>query len=149
MLRPLTEHDLPILLTIEHATQPFPWTEDIFRHCLGAHGSQAWGYLTDRQLSAFVFFSLSPPGESHLLNLCVTPTYQRQGIASCLLQHAISIATAADAKVMLLEVRRSNQAALALYQREGFHQIGERKHYYRGPAGGEDAIVCAMELGLT
>lgn len=148
MLRRLVFSDLARLLVIERETQPSPWTPEIFVHCLGDHGCEAYGYEQEGLLSGFVFVSLRLPEEAHLFNLCVIPSAQRQGIGSRLLLHAISIATAANAKVMYLEVRRSNQVALALYHRLGFNQIGERKNYYPCPEGREDAITCAIELGM-
>jgi ribosomal-protein-alanine N-acetyltransferase len=44
-----------------------------------------------------------------------------------------------------LEVRRSNSAALALYQRSNFQVVGERANYYRGKDGREDAILMRWE----
>jgi ribosomal-protein-alanine N-acetyltransferase len=47
---------------------------------------------------------------------------------------------------MLLEVRATNQPALALYAQQGFAEIGRRRGYYPAEAGREDAIVMAREL---
>jgi ribosomal-protein-alanine N-acetyltransferase len=43
-------------------------------------------------------------------------------------------------------VRPSNLAAIRLYQRLGFEQIGIRRGYYQAPDGREDAIVLKLEL---
>ena len=46
---------------------------------------------------------------------------------------------------LTLEVRASNQAAIALYEKHGFHQAGLRKGYYQHPR--EDAIIMTREFG--
>ena len=52
----------------------------------------------------------------------------------------------AGVDMMLLEVRRSNQSAIDLYQDEGFHELGVRKGYYPSDSGREDAIILAKYL---
>jgi ribosomal-protein-alanine N-acetyltransferase len=48
---------------------------------------------------------------------------------------------------LLLEVRVSNHAAIALYQNEGFREIGQRPGYYPAANGREDARVLTRALG--
>lgn len=149
MLRRLSAEDLKALHAIEKASQPAPWSAEIFSTCLDTDGCQIWGYDQKGFLSGFVVVSLKPLGEAHLFNLCVEPSSRRSGIATMLLDHAISTAVGSGAGVMFLEVRRSNAAAIALYTQKGFVRIGERKNYYPGPDGlREDAITFAMELGV-
>ena len=73
--------------------------------------------------------------ESEILNLGVTPSFRRQGIASALIGH-LAENHAGD---ILLEVRASNSPALALYRSLGFIVDGRRKAYYHRPV--EDAIL--------
>src|SRR3990167_770433 len=75
-----------------------------------------------------------------ILQLAVATPYQRQGIASALIQKMIAIisASAKNTPKIFLEVRNSNLAAIQLYQKMGFTLIGERKKYYRD---GEDAMT--------
>ena len=51
-----------------------------------------------------------------------------------------------QAEMMLLEVRGSNHNAIALYESQGFNEIGVRKGYYPAPNGKEDAIMFAKQL---
>jgi tRNA threonylcarbamoyladenosine biosynthesis protein TsaB len=79
---------------------------------------------------------------AHILVIAVAREHQRQGFASQLLAQIARSAQAQSAEGVLLEVRPSNDAALAFYAREGFNQIGVRRAYY--PAGRgkrEDAYV--------
>jgi ribosomal-protein-alanine N-acetyltransferase len=83
-------------------------------------------------------------GEAHLLNLCVSPQEQNQGIGRKLLEHVISVAKS-HADTMFLEVRPTNTAAIFLYESVGFNEIGVRKGYYPAKNGREDAIMFALE----
>jgi ribosomal-protein-alanine N-acetyltransferase len=83
----------------------------------------------------------------HLLNITVRPDLQGQGIGRYLLDKVCALAEAAGIHKILLEVRPSNQHALAVYQHAGFRTVGTRKKYY--PAAGsarEDAIVMRLQL---
>ena len=84
--------------------------------------------------------------ELHLLNICVAKAHQRQGIGLLLLQHLLDSGRRVKAQQVFLELRGSNTAAFSLYRSMGFEKIGERRNYYRDPAGNEDAIVMAVAL---
>ena len=58
----------------------------------------------------------------------------------------LQLARGRGAQRVFLEVRPSNPAAIALYHREGFNEIGRRPRYYPAKDGREDAIVMAKEL---
>ena len=68
------------------------------------------------------------------------------GYGSLLLQQLCEIARGRGAKLFFLEVRPSNAAALALYERHGFQCIGLRRDYYPAPAGREDALILGLSL---
>ena len=80
-----------------------------------------------------------------LCNMAVTVKHRRKGIAEQLLQEALLLAEQKKVERILLEVRESNEAALALYQKNGFQKIGVRKGYYSNPK--EDAVL--MECCLS
>lgn len=77
--------------------------------------------------------------ELHVNSLAVDPARRRQGIGSRLLRAVIAEATAQGARSATLEVRRSNSAALALYDAQGFVVEGVRPDYYQEPR--EDALI--------
>jgi ribosomal-protein-alanine N-acetyltransferase len=85
-------------------------------------------------------------GEAHILNLCVREEFRIVGFGRRLLEHMLERASASGISEAFLEVRPSNLAAIRLYQRLGFEQIGIRRGYYQAPDGREDAIV--LKLGL-
>jgi tRNA threonylcarbamoyladenosine biosynthesis protein TsaB len=85
---------------------------------------------------------MQAPDVAHVLVIAVAPDHQRQGHAQQLLAQITRSAQAQGAEGLLLEVRPSNDAALAFYAREGFNQIGVRRDYYPAGRGArEDAYV--------
>jgi ribosomal-protein-alanine N-acetyltransferase len=81
--------------------------------------------------------------EAEVLTLAVDPAARRQGIASALLRAAKAEMQAQGCLRVFLEVAIGNQAARALYQREGYFEVGRRRRYY---ADQSDAIVLRMNL---
>jgi ribosomal-protein-alanine N-acetyltransferase len=85
--------------------------------------------------------------ESHILNICIHPNWQRRGLGKKLIQRLLKVARQHGAESVLLEVRASNKAAQALYHQMGFTEVGLRRNYY--PAQNstrEDALLFTLEL---
>ena len=79
--------------------------------------------------------------ELHVLNVATRPERRRRGLARALMDHAVGYARAHRDKHILLEVRRSNLAAIALYRAIGFFAMGVRPRYYPDD---EDAIEMVL-----
>jgi ribosomal-protein-alanine N-acetyltransferase len=77
--------------------------------------------------------------EAHITILAVHPNYQRQGLGQVLLYALLQSAWQRGLEWATLEVRASNQVAIALYQKFGFSEVGKRKRYYQDT--GEDALI--------
>ena len=77
--------------------------------------------------------------EGYITNVAVFPEYRRQGVAAKILEIYLNFAQANRLAFLTLEVRPSNEAAIALYQRYGFEEVGRRKNYYDLPK--EDALI--------
>jgi len=144
LLRPLQWGDLDRIMEIELAAYPFPWTRGIFSDCIRV-GYDCWGLQVGRMLIGYTVQS-DVADENHLLNLCVDPGSRRQGFGRLLLENAIRIARLRGADSMFLEVRPSNQAGIALYERRGFELVGRRPDYYSASGGKEDALVMRLDL---
>lgn len=84
--------------------------------------------------------------EVEILDVAVRPAQRRRGCARRLIDALLTMASQRRAVRVVLEVRRSNAAALGLYRGLGFEVVGQRTRYYRD---GEDALVLArlVELG--
>lgn len=144
-LRPMADADLAQVLEIERRAYAFPWTDGIFRDCLKV-GYSAWLVVgPSDEVLAYSMMSMAV-GEAHVLNLCVDPSYHQQGLGRFLLAHLQGVARAAGMELMLLEVRKSNSAAIGLYTGMGFHKLGVRKGYYPAEQGSEDALLLGYNL---
>jgi ribosomal-protein-alanine N-acetyltransferase len=143
-IRALVHVDLDRIVEIERSAYPFPWSRGIFSDCLRV-GYDCWG-LQVRDVLIGYAIQTQAAGESHLLNLCVDPEWQRAGYGSILLEHAICHANLNDCSSMFLEVRPSNPVAIRLYEGRGFNIVGERRNYYRAEKGRETAIVMRLDL---
>jgi len=82
--------------------------------------------------------------EIHILSLATLPAHRRRGIATALLDATLDFARERQVRAVLLEVRRSNRAAIALYRAAGFSAMGIRAQYYADNQ--EDAIDMTLRL---
>jgi ribosomal-protein-alanine N-acetyltransferase len=147
LLRRLIDGDLDRIMEIELAAYPYPWTRGIFADCIKL-GYECWGLQAGDQLIGYCI-QTHAAGENHLLNLCIAPDWQKQGLGSLLLDHAIRLACRQNCHCIFLEVRPSNPAGIQLYEKNGFIIFGKWSDYYRSEQGKEDAIVMRRELGAT
>ncbi|HVR19196.1 MAG TPA: ribosomal protein S18-alanine N-acetyltransferase [Polyangiaceae bacterium] len=85
--------------------------------------------------------------EVHLLDLAVDESARRRGVARELVAALLGYARETAARLVLLEVRRSNAAAIGLYRSAGFTENGVRRAYYSD--NGEDALEMSIELTET
>lgn len=90
--------------------------------------------------------SQSVLGEADMMNLAVHPAHRRKGIGQMLITKLVEALTKQDVHCLTLEVRASNNPAIALYTRMGFVQVGLRRNYYRNPR--EDARILRKEWSL-
>ncbi len=142
--RPMTLADVELVLVNERRGYTHPWTEGIFRDCIKS-GYECWLLHYAEHLVGHAILSVAA-GESHLLNVCVHPDYQGNGLGRRLVEHMIEIARAGKARSIFLEVRWSNTVAYELYESMGFNEIGIRPDYYPSYVGREDARVLGMAL---
>lgn len=142
--RLMTQHDLLAVLEIENRSYEFPWSEGIFHDCM-RFGYSSWVVEHDGKLVAYAVMSMAVQ-ECHILNICVNPELQGQGIGRRFLHELLIIAQARKTDTIFLEVRPSNVQALSLYFSEGFNEIGVRKDYYPAKIGREDAVILAKTL---
>jgi ribosomal-protein-alanine N-acetyltransferase len=85
--------------------------------------------------------------EAEILSIGVEPNWQRAGLAAGLLEGLVRAARRGDAKRVFLEVAEDNAAAMALYRKLGFLEVGRRKRYYERPGSkAVDALILALTL---
>lgn len=137
-------NDLARVMEIEEIAYEYPWSQAIFRDCIKA-GYHCWVAEFENQVIGYAIF-INAVQECHLLNLCINPTLQGRGLGRKLLANVLSNAKDYNATCVFLEVRPSNKYAVALYESEGFNEVGVRKQYYPSDHGREDAVIYAKEL---
>lgn len=119
-----------------------PWARGPFEHELVAPFA-LWRVALERDAVIAYGGGWMIQGEYHLLNLAVAPGHRRNGLARALLEELLREAAKLNCREALLEVRRSNDAARALYEQFGFTAAGVRARYY---PNGEDAILYSKPL---
>ena len=77
--------------------------------------------------------------ERDICNVAVSPDFRGMGIGKALVGALIDDAKKTGASVVMLEVRKSNASAIALYEKAGFELVGQRKNFYNRPR--EDALL--------
>ncbi len=142
--RHMTAADLDVVVAIENTIYPHPWTRGNFSDSLAA-GYHCWIVECGGEIAGYSVV-MTAAGEAHLLNLSVAAPWQRRGIGRETLGFVTKLARDYGAAKILLEVRPSNAAAIALYSSAGFSEIAQRRGYYPHGAGREDAVVMQLEL---
>jgi len=140
-IRPMHEEDIKGVMDIENQAYNYPWSAQIFRDCLRV-GYCCWVMEHQQAIIAYGIMTVAV-GESHVLNLCVSPDYRSRGLGKRLMTHLLGVAHDHGADMTFLEVRPSNFAAIKLYMELGFDEIGIRRNYYPARMGREDALILA------
>lgn len=144
LLRAMSLADVEQVLNIELAVQAYPWTHGNFTDAL-SHGYLCYVDEEDGEIRGYAIL-MPTVDEAELLNIGVAAAWQRKGIGRAILDEMLAVACRKNMHRVFLEVRASNVAAMALYRRTGFAEIGVRRGYYRNGNGSEDAITMARDL---
>jgi ribosomal-protein-alanine N-acetyltransferase len=143
-LLPMQASDIGAVTMLEAQAQAFPWRTRHFTDALEA-GYPAWVLGQGGGILGFLVL-MRALDEAHILNVAIAPAHQGKGLGARLIRHGIDWSASQGAQRLYLEVRLSNQKALALYRHMGFVEIGQRKGYYPASAGREDGLVLCRDL---
>jgi ribosomal-protein-alanine N-acetyltransferase len=143
-VRGMVHEDIAQVSDVERRSYEFPWSHGVFRDCLLA-GYHCIVIERAEQVVGYAILSVAA-GEAHILNLCVNPKYRELGYGERLLNSIVEYAVSTEVREMFLEVRPSNESAIALYRKKGFRQISYRPEYYQATEGREDAAVFSKIL---
>lgn len=142
--------DLARLVEIERSAHAHPWSEAQLRRELGMAYSTilcaepaGGGGEGAGPLDAFIVYWVVHD-ELHVLDVATAPEARRRGLARALMLAALEDGARRGAARALLEVRRSNVPAIALYRALGFLHDTVRRRYYQD---GEDAVLMSLALG--
>src|SRR5213076_2109009 len=129
--------DLPQVIAIERRSFPTPWSLAMFVLELSKPGGVCLAARRDGVLVGYLICSRYDT-VWHVMNVAVDPDVRRTGVATTLLLELLERVGDEGAR-FTLEVRTSNAAAIALYERFGFRAAGTRRRYYQD--NGEDALI--------
>lgn len=116
------------------------WNLEQMRGSLALGTTQGWVAYEDEMPTGFVLYQATMR-EIEILTLCVSPSQRRQKIGESLMRYVIAAARKYGAERILLEVAVDNDAALGLYNRLNFREIGIRPAYYRRFGHTADAVM--------
>lgn len=145
-IRQAERRDLLDILRIEKASFPQPWPYTAFVRFLDDPGFLVATTSNNPSIVGYVVANTIPNHGrpiGHVKDLAVHPDYRRHGIADRLLDRVLSILTTQGVTRTKLEVRRSNESALALYEGHGFELRRVIPSYYDDS---EDALVLVADL---
>jgi len=143
ILRKMTSQDIDEIMQIEQKCFTLPWSRESY---LGELNNNFATYLVcdfEGEIAGYggiwVVFE-----DAHITNVAVDPDFRQSGMGAALMQELEQIARDKKAQQILLEVRPSNKAALAMYRNLGYFPTGLRQNYYSD--NGEDAIIMTKLL---
>ena len=144
-LRELRDDDLACVAAMERETFADPWSRRSLAETL--RQDYVRGLALEDESGTLIAYGLCTivEDEGEILNLAVQHAVRRQGLGRQLLDGLLETLRDAGVREAFLEVRRSNEPAIALYRSAGFQPLGVRPAYYVSPK--EDALTMALVLG--
>jgi ribosomal-protein-alanine N-acetyltransferase len=144
IIRKATEEDIEALYEIERECFTPSWTEGQLLHEVYSDKVYFVVAQDDTGLLGFALLFRLEGYEAEMYRMAVRGGARRRGVASELWDNVRKRAKKERVKKIFLEVRASNAAALALYEKHGFARVGLRKRYYDEPV--EDAVIMRLDL---
>jgi ribosomal-protein-alanine N-acetyltransferase len=146
-IRRLRETDIDEVVRIEREAFTTPWQAETFAGLMERDGVEltVMTKSDDEVVGYAILWCVLDQGE--LANIAIAAGHRGAGLGAHLLRHVLDVARARGVARVFLEVRASNRAALGLYSRFGFDEVGRRKNYYERPR--EDALVLRADLDVS
>ena len=142
----MSEDDIPAIAQMELDYFGVPWKEASIGHYLEQDNTMFVVAKHDSVVVGYIAL-MSILNESELISIAVHEEYRNMGIARELLDIAYDMLKKRGSDLIHLEVRESNEAAIRLYESEGFERDGLRKGFYDKPK--EDALLYTKHLNLS
>jgi ribosomal-protein-alanine N-acetyltransferase len=149
-VEPLRAADSAALARIHREDFVPPWDENDFETMLGddiMFGYKAVEIGKARSGAAGFVLARNISGEAEIITIAVARAHRRRGLGRLLMDAVLRELHGARAGALFLEVDEGNFAAVALYRKLGFREVGKRSAYYRSAAGmPTDALVMRRDL---
>jgi [ribosomal protein S18]-alanine N-acetyltransferase len=145
-VREASPADIPAMIVLARTSETAAhWHDDDYWRIFTSHAPARLALVLEAEsrVSGFIV-GARIAREWDIENVVISPLARRCGLGTRLLADFMQMVRSAGAEKVLLEVRESNRAARALYEKAAFVQAGRRKQYYSEPA--EDALVYRFEF---
>lgn len=141
-IRRADEKDICRVMEIENLSFRTPWTPGFFKHEL--YNPVSYFYILEIQdkLAGYVIFWIFK-NEAHIANIAIHPEWRRKSYGGRLLNWVLQFCRKRGVETISLEVNEMNRAALQLYTKTGFKQVGKRERYYENRY---DALILTKTL---
>lgn len=138
VIREMQKADLSQVCVIEKENFSLPWSEKSFEDSMGRDDTVFLVAVQGEMVVGYVgCYCIA--GEGEITNVAVKESHRKMGIGGALLEELYKKGKSLDTTEFFLEVRKSNEAAISLYTRQGFVKEGIRKNFYEQPV--EDAVI--------
>ena len=138
------KEDLDEIVKIENESHLTPWTKKNFIDSNNANN--LFKVLKNENDIIGYYIALFVEDECQLLNITVRLGLQKKGFGQLMIKNLFTDCRKRNAINIFLEVRKSNNAAIRLYEKNGFNEIGVRNNYYKNKEGKEDAILMGLSI---
>ncbi len=140
---PMNHSHIDSICELEKISFSSPWSREALEYQIDCSSSF---FLTacERESGRVIGYTgvQEIAGEAYITNVAVFPAYRRRGVAGALISKAASDSFERGCAFITLEVRRSNTAAVTLYEKLGFELSGARKNFYSDPP--EDGLIYTL-----
>ncbi len=144
VVKPMEKKHLAPIAKLEKLCFSEPWSQEALLESY-QHGTR---FFTAEKKGVFAGYAgvSAILDEAYITNVAVLPDFRRCGVATALLQAVFDFCRQRDSAFVSLEVRASNHAAVALYEKAGFQTVGRRPDFYRAPR--EDALIMTKTFDM-
>ena len=142
-IRDMTFDDIEEVVCIEKENFSVPWDENGFFSFMIREGTFFVCAEENGRITGYGGM-VSAADEADITNICVSKDRRNSGIGTAIVKSLFEKGRENGIKKIFLEVRKSNLAAVSLYEKLGFERLGVRKNYYEAPV--EDALTMIKEL---
>ena len=139
-VKPAEREHISQIAKLERLCFSTPWTEEMILASI-SHSTKFFIAEKDSEVLGYIGISCVAD-EGYIANIAVFPNYRKQGVATALLNHVISLGRSLELSFISLEVRESNLDAIALYEKLGFKAEGKRRDFYTQPK--EAALIMTL-----
>ena len=138
--------DVEKVAEIEKICFSKPWSENSFKNALNDSNSKFFVARLGSDIVGFSGMYIAAGAEGYVYNIAVNPLFRKKGIGTILTKKLINYAKENNLEFLSLEVRKSNNSAISVYEKCGFEKIGIRKNFYESPV--EDALIMTFYFSL-